>query len=457
MSGFVEIESPPTGEEEPPPERIECYVLTNIEPRCCGPLARDLNFILPLRCDDTSRAPSSSQPPRIANEYASADEFPRTDHLKRIRRRPATEDEIRARSKPDVAAQEQSTQSSNSSDATQGDKSNGNDRTKEATYQHPKKRPKPNQKRKQQDAAPWSLDMFVGSVAAVDHNTNAFGATSPQSLAFILAKYNLSPESNNFVRRSLPGRPAHTKEELDQWNQSVWPTLFFEEKTAQYKEEQKALTAEEVEMMKKGMQEAVDDALAGREQWKNWRDSHKSKDAGESDIVGIVVMDPANGSVVSRASKERRLQGMSNAQTPTEQSWVSFPDEANPLCTPTMLAIQGVSRKEREVALGSGMESKEFKSGQYLCTGYDVYLTKEPNAYEAMALVHSRVRRVVFGVQDPGMGGLGGAAAAGIHSLPGTNHHYRAFRLEMNKANACDGELTTLVESLQKLHGDATS
>ena len=88
---------------------------------------------------------------------------------------------------------------------------------------------------------------------------------------------------------------------------------------------------------------------------------------------------------------------------------------------------------------------------------YDVYLTKEPNAYEAMALVHSRVRRVVFGVKDTGMGGLGGAAAAGIHSLPGTNHHYRAFRLAMDKSNDGDGELTTLVESLQKLHEDATS
>ena len=39
---------------------------------------------------------------------------------------------------------------------------------------------------------------------------------------------------------------------------------------------------------------------------------------------------------------------------------------------------------------------------------YDVFLTKEPNAYEAMSLVHSRVRRVVFGIADTKMGGLGG-------------------------------------------------
>ena len=87
---------------------------------------------------------------------------------------------------------------------------------------------------------------------------------------------------------------------------------------------------------------------------------------------------------------------------------------------------------------------------------YDVYLTKEPNVYEAMALVHSRVRRVVFGVRDKDMGGLGGAANAanrqntGIHSLPGTNHHYRVFRLDMENDEVCD-EMAALVESLREL------
>ena len=64
---------------------------------------------------------------------------------------------------------------------------------------------------------------------------------------------------------------------------------------------------------------------------------------------------------------------------------------------------------------------------------------------------------MVFGVQDTCMGGLGGAAVAGIHSLPGTNHHYRAFRLEMDEANDSYGSLQKVVESLRMLHGDATS
>ena len=64
--------------------------------------------------------------------------------------------------------------------------------------------------------------------------------------------------------------------------------------------------------------------------------------------------------------------------------------------------------------------------------------------FEAMALVHSRVRRVIFGVPNKGMGGLGGVAASekgssvGIHSLPGTNHHYRAFRFDINSLDSDD-------------------
>ena len=46
-----------------------------------------------------------------------------------------------------------------------------------------------------------------------------------------------------------------------------------------------------------------------------------------------------------------------------------------------------------------------------------------------MALVHSRVGRVFFGVEDKQGGGLGGIGNdTSIHSLPGTNHRFRAFR-----------------------------
>lgn len=59
---------------------------------------------------------------------------------------------------------------------------------------------------------------------------------------------------------------------------------------------------------------------------------------------------------------------------------------------------------------------------------------------------------MVFGLGDRGMGGLGGPT--GIHSLPGTNHHYRAFRVDIDKCDASDETMVSLRESLIKLHGD---
>jgi len=63
----------------------------------------------------------------------------------------------------------------------------------------------------------------------------------------------------------------------------------------------------------------------------------------------------------------------------------------------------------------------------YLCTGLDLYLTHEPNLLCAMALVHSRIRRVFFLETQPEHGAL--ASNHHIHSLRALNHHYRVFQV----------------------------
>ncbi|KAK2580394.1 hypothetical protein KPH14_006146 [Odynerus spinipes] len=65
------------------------------------------------------------------------------------------------------------------------------------------------------------------------------------------------------------------------------------------------------------------------------------------------------------------------------------------------------------------------KCGPYLCTGYWVFLLKEPCPMCAMALLHSRVARIFYGVPNERTGVLGSNGV--LHAVPGLNHRYRVW------------------------------
>ena len=89
------------------------------------------------------------------------------------------------------------------------------------------------------------------------------------------------------------------------------------------------------------------------------------------------------------------------------------------LATTLSLSLFGASRQHTHL-----MHSSSFCGW----VRYDLYTTHEPSVFEAMALVHSRIRRVVFGRANPFDGGLGGTGPdTAVHCLAGTNHHYRVF------------------------------
>uniref|UniRef100_M4C3Q9 CMP/dCMP-type deaminase domain-containing protein n=1 Tax=Hyaloperonospora arabidopsidis (strain Emoy2) TaxID=559515 RepID=M4C3Q9_HYAAE len=95
------------------------------------------------------------------------------------------------------------------------------------------------------------------------------------------------------------------------------------------------------------------------------------------------------------------------------------------------MAHQKKQRKgqERDKAARCQEDMDDMKhSGSYLCTGYDVYLDCEPCAMCAMALVHSRARRVIFDRDNPGDGVL--VSSFKLHTIASLNHHYRVFQLK---------------------------
>ncbi|KAM3722551.1 putative inactive tRNA-specific adenosine deaminase-like protein [Dirofilaria immitis] len=65
---------------------------------------------------------------------------------------------------------------------------------------------------------------------------------------------------------------------------------------------------------------------------------------------------------------------------------------------------------------------------QYLGTGYDVYITNEPCAMCAMALIHFRVARVFYGKCSPSNGVY--ESCWRIQEEKSLNHHYAVFRID---------------------------
>jgi tRNA(adenine34) deaminase len=63
--------------------------------------------------------------------------------------------------------------------------------------------------------------------------------------------------------------------------------------------------------------------------------------------------------------------------------------------------------------------------GSYRLTGTTLYVTLEPCPMCAMAIVHARVRRLVFGAWDPRAGGAG--SVTDVFALPGLNYRVDVF------------------------------
>src|SRR5438552_17137103 len=62
----------------------------------------------------------------------------------------------------------------------------------------------------------------------------------------------------------------------------------------------------------------------------------------------------------------------------------------------------------------------EAAVGDWRLTDCDLYVTKEPCAMCAGALVHTRIRRVIFGCADPVCGSAG--SVVNLLQMPGFNH-----------------------------------
>ncbi len=69
----------------------------------------------------------------------------------------------------------------------------------------------------------------------------------------------------------------------------------------------------------------------------------------------------------------------------------------------------------------AAMRDAAARLGNYRLTGCDLYVTLEPCAMCAGAIMHARIRRLVFGAADPKTGACGGVVD--LFAEPRLNHH----------------------------------
>nr|XP_054758649.1 probable inactive tRNA-specific adenosine deaminase-like protein 3 [Lytechinus pictus] len=134
------------------------------------------------------------------------------------------------------------------------------------------------------------------------------------------------------------------------------------------------------------------------------------------EAIGALIVDPTSDTMLAMTSS---IPG--KGENPLQHAVMK--------CIDLVAHSQGggawpICQESHFVSLDSMCNSDETP---YLCTGFDLYVTQEPCIMCAMALVHSRIRRVFYTNSHPD-GALGSMYK--LHTETSLNHRYQAFMVD---------------------------
>lgn len=214
----------------------------------------------------------------------------------------------------------------------------------------------------------------------------------------------------------VPARPPLTRGQFEE-ARAYWPTSFHEDRQVTRALAGRLFSAQERSAMQAHMERAV------------W--AARQAAARGLRAVGAVVVDPSSGRVLATghdcSSRARPLLHATMVcidLVAQGQGRGAYDLRPFPACS---LAGAGAPQGVRVGSVRKLDEDGDVcaDSLPYVCTGYDLYVTREPCAMCAMALVHSRVQRVFYGAPSPD-GALG--TRFRIHARPDLNHRFQVFR-----------------------------
>lgn len=154
-----------------------------------------------------------------------------------------------------------------------------------------------------------------------------------------------------------------------------------------------------------------------------------------NNINTTIVVDPKLQSIVALSFDNRQEHPMQHsamlaidnvAKTQNGGAWTSnqdkeyigIPEEIVPYLKENFPSVKFY---HKDLDTKNGTE----KDGPYLCTGYYVYMLREPCVMCSMALVHARALRVFFCIDNPERGAL--KSNVKLQTISSLNHHFEVF------------------------------
>lgn len=165
-------------------------------------------------------------------------------------------------------------------------------------------------------------------------------------------------------------------------------------------------------------------AARDREMWPFNGFAHCGRHADQPDSAGYVAVAPHQHS----RSDSRNQEDSSRPPKKQKPDTQADQQQQQPKTAATDEGSAAAGSPNKQMPSGADDSgSFDWASKPYLCTGYDCFLVHEPCTMCAMALVHSRLARVVYCHKDSSRGALGGKYR--LHAQRTLNHHYQVFHM----------------------------